>query len=322
MEENKINSPEIFQQKGKKNNRETVEINLGRPNPAFNLVSLKARFRFHQIKQNFSKFDYNSYLRRCKNMYSISSKMSSELDISDIYREEKKNIKDIFDIYQKIEKKMCSNKIRLTKPKQDDSNIKMLKEKSLSAVNLYKSKSNLSRFRITSNDFNSFGNNKRLSSQRMNKNSNNKNKQSKSTYSSNFKGDFSNDFINSKMNDANYRMNKTGKDYILIKKNSFFGDNKDFNKTFGPSLKNQRMISDKKTENIEKNSISNRNKIAEDYGLYNFQTKQMPLSGKSQGLTITNFGAIIYNNSIFRNKGISNFLYDNQSLPLIYNEKY
>ena len=35
-----------------------------------------------------------------------------------------------------------------------------------------------------------------------------------------------------------------------------------------------------------------------------------------------NFGAIIYNNSIFRSRGISNFVYNNQSLPFIYESKY
>ena len=57
-------------------------------------------------------------------------------------------------------------------------------------------------------------------------------------------------------------------------------------------------------------------------GTIELKTKQSPKSGKSTGLTITNFGAIIYNNSIFRNKNISNFLHNNQVLPFIYSSKY
>ena len=329
MEEKKINSPKISPKKRKNNNKEVIEISLGRPNPAYNLVSIKARYRFHQIKQNFSKLDYNAYIRRCKNMYSISSKMSSELDVSDIYHEEKKNINGILDIFHRIDDKISSKRIRLTKFKKDSGKIKMLKEKSLSAINLYKVKPNLSKFRITSNDFSNLSNNINLQSRKLNANKNNnshiKNKKMNSTYCSNFKGDFSNILINSKMNDTNYKIIKKDKDNILIKKNSFFGRTKsNFNKTFSPSFNNKNIILNKKKENIEnKNTnIYNPKKISEEYGLYNFKTKQSPLSGKSTGLTITNFGAIIYNNSIFRNKNISNFLYNNQSLPLIYSSKY
>ena len=82
MEENKINSRQITPKNFKKNIKETVEISLGRPNPAFNLISIKARYRYHQIKNSFSKYDYKAYMRRCKNMYSISSKMSSDRNIS------------------------------------------------------------------------------------------------------------------------------------------------------------------------------------------------------------------------------------------------
>ena len=85
MEENKINSSPISPKKSPKNNKEIIEVEIGRPNPAFNLISIKARYRFHQIKKNFSKNDYKNYMRKCKNMYSISSKMSSEMKMSEIY---------------------------------------------------------------------------------------------------------------------------------------------------------------------------------------------------------------------------------------------
>lgn len=328
MEENKINSRQISPKKSKKNNKEVVEISLGRPNPAFNLVSIKARFRFHQIKENFTKLDYKEYMRKCKNMYSISSKLSSELNMSDILFEEKKNINDILSMYHRIDDKISSKRIRLTKVKKDNPKVKLLKEKSVSAVNLLKEKSSLFKFRITANDFKSHQNNTKLQSQEFhpnkNRNYNNNNEMLRSTYNSNFKGDFSNVFINSKMNNTNYKQNSNQNNHILIKTNSFFEkNNKDFSKTFYPSFNQKKIISNTIFEKKENNNIiSNQKKSYEDFGLYNFKTKQCPLSGKSSGLTITNFGAIIYNNSIFRNKKISNFLYNNQSLPSIYSIKY
>ena len=98
---------------------------------------------------------------------------------------------------------------------------------------------------------------------------------------------------------------------------------KDFNKTINPSLNNANIISNKNLANIE-NIMNNKNikKAGENKELFELKTKQSPKSGKSTGLTITNCGAIIYNNSIFRNKNISNFLHNNQVLPFIYSSKY
>ena len=143
MEENKINSDEIIPKKIKKEKKETVEMRLDQPNPAFNLISLKARYRLQQIKRNFSKGDYNAYIRRCKNMYSISSKMSSEMSISDIYNEEKKNFNDIAAMFQKIYNQVSSKRIKFTKLKRDNNKIKLFKQKSLSQVNFYKNNSDL-----------------------------------------------------------------------------------------------------------------------------------------------------------------------------------
>ena len=329
MEENKINSRQITPKKFKKNDKETVEISLGRPNPAFNLISIKARYRYHQIKNSFSKYDYKAYMRRCKNMYSISSKMSSELNMSEIYHGEKQNIDGILDIYHRIDDKISSKRIRLTKVKKNNPKFKLLKEKSLSAVNILRETPNIDKFKISSNDFDKDGNDIKFQTQKLKENKNrniNNDKKLSSTFSSNFKGDFSNIFINSKMANSNAKLKKKESNNYKIKKNLFFDENKNrFNKTFSPSFKAKKLISNKIQENIE-NDINirdnNPKKKSEDYGLYNFKTKQTPLSGKSTGMTITNFGAIIYNNSIYRNKNISNFLYNNQILPLIYSSKY
>ena len=57
-------------------------------------------------------------------------------------------------------------------------------------------------------------------------------------------------------------------------------------------------------------------------GLFNFKSKQSPISAKSDGITITNYGGIVFNDSFFRKKTISNFLYNNVNLPIIYSSKY
>ena len=199
MEENKINSRQITPKNFKKNIKETVEISLGRPNPAFNLISIKARYRYHQIKNSFSKYDYKAYMRRCKNMYSISSKMSSELNMSEIYHGEKQNIDGILDIYHRIDDKISSKRIRLTKVKKNNPKFKLLKEKSLSAVNILRETPNIEKCKISSNDFDKEGNDIKFQTQKLKENKNrniNNDKKLSSTFSSNFKGDFSNIFIN------------------------------------------------------------------------------------------------------------------------------
>ena len=296
MEENKINSNQITPKKLRKNNKEVVEIEIGRPNPAFNLISIKARYRFHQIKENFSKNEYNNYMRRCKNMYSISSKMSAEMKMSDIYESEKQNIDGILNIYHQLYDKISSKRIRLTKFKKAKPII-LREKKSLSALNIIKEKLNDSKFR-TINNFKNGNDNIKFQTLKINETRTN-DKNLISTFSNNFKGNFSNNMINNKLK------------------------RKDFNKTINPSLNNANIISNKNLENIE-NIMNNKNikKAGENKELFELKTKQSPKSGKSTGLTITNFGAIIYNNSIFRNKNISNFLHNNQVLPFIYSSKY
>ena len=153
MEESKVNnkyySPKNLNKRGKK----ILEIHLGRPNPAFNLVSIKARYRFHQMKNKFNKKDYEAYLRRCKNMYSISSRMSAEMNMSDIYHEEKKNINDIINIYGKIDDKTSSKRIRLNKYKESNLSNNYLKGKSLSELNIFKNGQKASNFRDYYNEF-------------------------------------------------------------------------------------------------------------------------------------------------------------------------
>ena len=324
MEENKINSNQISPKKTKNNNKEIVEIHLGKPNPAFNLVSIKARYRFHLIKENFSKMDYNTYLRKCKNMYSISSKMSAEMNMSDIYHEEKKNIGGIIDIFGKIDDKISSKRIRLTKFKKNYSKMKLLKRKSKSVFNILKENTNEPDLRITNNNLKNYRNNNKSLTQNLysNKDKNemisfNNIKKMSASYSTNFKKDFVKQFNNNKINLANHNL-KNIKLNPTKTKSSFF-EERDIKRVFSREGDNIKIIMNKRAKNTANNTPK---KINELEGLYNFKSKQKPKSGTSAGMTITNFGAIIYNNSIFRSRGISNFVYNNQSLPFIYESKY
>ena len=322
MEENKINSDEIIPKKIKKEKKETVEMRLDQPNPAFNLISLKARYRLQQIKQNFSKGDYNAYIRRCKNMYSISSKMSSEMSISDIYNEEKKNFNDIAAMFQKIYNKVSSKRIKFTKLKRDNNKIKLFKQKSLSQVNFYKNNSDLNfykdefkKYKIIKHKNKSQTDVMKFTAPKLKVHNFNKKNFPKSP-STNFKGDFSNLLINNKMNNTNSNLAKEENKKIHVIENDNINVN---NKSFNFSYKVKKNIINRNLDKIDNNKSK---KVAEFYGIYNSESKQLPLSGKSTGLSITNFGAIIYNNSFFRNKKISNFIHNYQSLPLIYNSKY
>ena len=322
MEENKINSDEIIPKKIKKEKKEIVEMRLDQPNPAFNLISLKARYRLQQIKQNFSKGDYNAYIRRCKNMYSISSKMSSEMSISDIYNEEKKNFNDIAAMFQKIYNKVSSKRIKFTKLKRDNNKIKLFKQKSLSQVNFYKNNSDLNfykdefkKYKIIKHKNKSQTDVMKFTAPKLKVHNFNKKNFPKSP-STNFKGDFSNLLINNKMNNTNSNLAKEENKKIHVIENDNINMN---NKSFNFSYKVKKNIINRNLDKIDNNKSK---KVAEFYGIYNSESKQLPLSGKSTGLSITNFGAIIYNNSFFRNKKISNFIHNYQSLPLIYNSKY
>ena len=326
MEETKNNSCPKSQKKNKNNDKEIIEMHIGRPNPAFNLVSIKARYRLHLIKQNYSKNDYNDYIRRCKNMYSISSKMSSDMNMSDIYYQEKKGISNILNIFKKIDDKVSSNRIRLTKYKKDNSKKKYLKEKSLSAVNIFEDKSKLANLKMTPNKFNNIRNEIKFKTEKISlKNSKdnmfnlNNIKKMNSTFSSNFKSNFSNMNINN--NNINIdNNNQNNKNICLNKtKNSTFEEKKNFGLKFKPLIINKKASMNKSPEYIENDRPK---KVYNLNGLFNFKSKQSPISAKSDGITITNYGGIVFNDSFFRKKTISNFLYNNVNLPIIYSSKY
>ena len=324
MEETKNNSCQNTQKNLKKNDKDFIEINIGPPNPAFNLVSLKARYRLHLIKQNYTKNDYNDYIRKCKNMYSISSKMSSDMNMSDIYNQEKAGINNILNIFRKIDEKTSSSRIRLRKFKKDNSKAKYLKEKSLSALNIFKDYSKLTNLKMTTNKLNTDRNEIKYKTHKINLRKSkddmfnlNNVKKMNSTFSSNFRSNVSNIVIKNIINNNTNQNNNNN--FIKKTKNSSYEEKNNLVKTFNSLIINKKSIMNKIPECIENEKPK---KFYNLTGLYNFKSKQSPISAKSDGITITRYGGIVFNDSFFRKKGISNFLYNKVNLPIIYSYKY
>ena len=334
MEEENKNENKIFSKKKKTpENIEIKEIRLEKMSPGFNLVSLKARHRLNELKNIFSRSEYKEYIRKCKNMYSISSIMNKKYSISDLYLREKYDINDIVSVFNKIDSKLDFKKIKVARVKKDKIN-KDIKQKSKTAINFFiKNNSNLEKFKFNNNLINFYRNkeeNKSLSF-------NNNNKMNYTSYD--VKNNFSNIIndeiaINNKMSKTNYenRNNKSKianykNQYSLIKlKNNYFGDInkiKDFNNNDYPNIfsrnKNAKDNNIYKSENKNYIKLSKLNRNNSDFsGIYNMESKQMPFSCKNNCFNITKFGAIIYNCSMLRNKSIVNFIPNYYNLPIMY----
>ena len=318
-EENKINaiklSLKIDSYKEKNNNF------YKKKNAGFNLVSLKARQRLNYFKQILSKYDYKDYIRKCKNMYSISSSMNNKYSISDLYHREKYDINDIVSVYNKIDNKLDSKKIKLTRIKKD-------KAKNKTSINFFQNISNMENFKSNSNI--------------LNKNRNedistifNSNKINYTSYDGNNRSNFNiNDLpINNQMSKTSYeKINKKSnilnyKTHNLIRnfKNIQFSESKtkNFSSTVYPSLfsnhKNNNIKNHKKEIKINIKP-SKLNRSNSDFGsiIYNLESKKYPLSCKNNSFNVTKFGAIIYNNSMFRNKNLENFVPKYYELPIMY----
>ena len=332
------NDEKISQNKGKSNKKiEIKEIRLGKMSPGFNLVSLKARNRLNIFKQLFSKSEYRDYFRKCKNMYSISSLMNKKFSMNDLYRNEKSNINDIISIYNKIDSKLDSQKIKVINIKKNKIN-KILNNKSLSATNFYKnkidfenSKSNnslLNIIQVMGSTNNGFANN---SINQINSNENsiiNVNNNNKIFRSFNENQNNANNLLINQMTKTTYP-NKNNKLFnykrqLSFRKNYSTNDllkikNKGIIYSSSPptfyNLKHSKvLINNKKGSNSKAESNKNN-----DYeGIYFFQTKQHPKSCINNCFTITQFGGLIHQNSLLRSKKIVDFVPNNSDLPLIY----
>jgi len=325
------NDGKTTRNKGQPNkNIEIKEIRLEKMSPGFNLVSLKARNRLNIFKQLFSKSEYKDYFRKCKNMYSISSLMNKKFSMNDLYHNERSNINDIISVYNKIDSKLDSQKIKVINIKKNKIN-KIYNNKSLSAINFYKNKidfenskannqlmssmnnvfANNSINQMNSNENSKINNsNKLFSSFNENHNNNNLliNQMSKTTYSNKNKN---NTLLNYK-SQLPFRRNYSTNDMYKIK-------NKGISSSSSPptfyNLKHSKALINNREEN---NSKAESNKNNDFERIYFLQGKQYPKSCINNCFTITQFGGLIHKNSILRCKKIVDFVPNNSDLPLIY----
>ena len=335
-EEKKINNKDISKKDNKsKENIEVKEIRLEKMSPGFNFVSLKARHRLNELKNLFSRAEYRDYIRKCKNMYSISSLMNNKYSISDLYLREKNDINNIISVFNKIDSKLDSQKIKVMTIKKNKIK-NMLKEKAKSSINFFKNNSNYELYKSNINIINQNNNNNNneennsLSS--INKNINYNSYDAKNNMSNNIY-EASTNIQMSKITYDNKNKNKNKKNNILnyktqysfrnIKNGNFLKNihnkTKDFSRTKNSFIRNNQVINDSKNE-INNNIKSKLSRSYSDFNGINFQAKQYPLSCKNNDFNITKFGAIIYNHSMFRTKNIVNFLPKNYNLPLLYNK--
>ena len=350
-EENKINErytiKTIYKYNKYKRPNELKEVHLKKKSPGFNLVSLKARHRLNIFKQILSKYEYKDYIRKCKNMYSISSLMNNQYSMSDLYLSERSNMPDIINLYNKIDSKLGLKKIKFGKIKKI-KNINSNKNKlSLSGTNIfgnYSTKNEMSKDFSQINKRESFSESKKnfffqrkykrikticynvkkvdLFSLRdkIRRNSlNDRSMNIKTTYK--LQKLLSENNIKNKIlsyNDENsLKDNKNKNDNSSKKIHSYNGPN---NMAFSPLLPKFKIRDKNNTKNKSYNKIILKEKPNNDLNaIKSIKLKKFPLSNKNRCYSITHFGAIIYNNSIFRNKGIERFLPQYDNLPLLYN---
>ena len=351
-EENKINErykiKTIFKYNKYKRPNELKEVRLKKKSPGFNLVSLKARHRLHIFKQILSKYEYKDYIRKCKNMYSISSLMNNQYSMSDLYLSERSNMPDIINLYNKIDSKLGLKTLKFGKMKKikkiNDSNKNKLSFSGKNIFGNYSTKNEISEDSSQINKRESFSESKKnFFFQRKNKrikticynvkkldlfslrdktrrNSfNEKSMNIKTTYK--LQKLLSENNIKNKIlsyNDENsLKDNKKNDDNSSKKIHTYNGPN---NMAFSPLLPKFKIRDKKNIKNKSYNKILLKEKPNNDLNaITRIKLNKFPLSNKNRCYSITHFGAIVYNNSIFRNKGIERFLPQYDKLPLLYN---
>jgi hypothetical protein len=330
---------------------EIKEVCLNKKNPEFNLVSLKARHRLNIFKKIFSKHEYKDYIRKCKNMYSISSLMNNHCSLSDLYNSERINIPEIINLYNKIDINLDQRKITLKKIRNNKYNLKNINDFNKNNI-MSLSDTNLLGNNCTNNEFNNLIKGVSLSESKNNffdKSKNdriktlcynvkksdflalksrnniihlntrsNDNKNNSTYYSSNdnkIKNKIY-DYNDSNILNANYMSDNNKSNSSKKYNNNYFGRNNKIFRAFFPKYKISETKKNKKINIIEK-KIEKTND-ADFKTMLNIKSANFPLSNKYKGYSITHFGAIKYNNSIFRNKGIENYLPDYYNLPILY----
>ena len=348
IEENKLNEKNTIKNASKYNIPEGIKQNfLKKKNPGFNLVSLKARQRLNLFKKILSKYEYKDYIRKCKNMYSISSVMNNNYSISELYLSERKNMPDILKLYNKIDSKLNPNKLKYKKINKSIINNSIRSNRdnmSLSHTNVFENNNPNNEMikcdnKNASSSENSFQR-KNLRNKTINYNMKKLNfftfrpnlkrksfienlsnrKLSKNIYYkiANFNEDSS---MDKKLNNSNKKSLNSLNNNILFK--SIPSERSPNNISFSPLLpkfKTSRAINEK-NKNIYINKLKLKKICFNDFKEPNngLKIKQYPLSTKNKDFTITHYGAIIYKNSILRNKAIENLLPQYYNLPILYN---
>ena len=305
---------------------EIKEVSLEKKNPGFNLVSLKARNRLNLFKKVLTKYEYKDYIRKCKNMYSISSLMNNHYSMSDLYNTEKANIPDIIYLFNKIDDKLESKKVKFKIFKKN--NIKNIQDNTSLYNNNENNNFNNELIKLHNNDNISKIKNNQESKEFLSKNnliyfSSNKNNQNNSCEFP--KNNIMNKTTSQIQKNKNENKRKNYNNSVKLKNHNIsminirsYGnpENTVYNnillnvksKNKGINEKNIKKIIDKKYFND-----SHKNKSP------NLKLFSMP--NRNGSYSITHFGGIIYNNSLYRNKSIENFLPNYCNLPLLYNKK-
>ena len=123
---------------------------------------------------------------------------------------------------------------------------------------------------------------------------------------------------NIKDNESDYFKKKLNSNNIFFK--SIQSDRSPNNISLSPLISKYKI----KKINSEKNKTIFNERIKKLQFKYNNEIRNkniIPFSTKNKNFSITHYGAIIYNNSILRKKGIENFLPNYYNLPLLYNTK-
>jgi hypothetical protein len=257
--------------------------------------------------------------------------MSKKFSMNDLYHNEKNNINDIVSVYNKIDSKLDSQKIKVINIKKNKIN-KIFNNKSLSAINFYKNKIGLESSKSNNQVFGSpnkgFVNN---SMNQMNDYENSKTNNNNKVFSSfnDYQNNCNNLLINQKSK-AIYS-NKSKNNLLLNYKsqlsfrrknstnNLYKIKNKGITNSSSPptfyNLKHSKVLINKRKKSNSKDESYKNN----DYeGVIFMQTKQHPKSCINNCFTITQFGGLIHQNSLLRSKHIVDFVPNNYELPLIY----
>lgn len=312
-------------------------------NPGFNMVSLKARQRLNLFKQLLSKYEYKDYIRKCKNMYSISSAMNNHYSMNDLYLKEKEIIPELINIFNRIDSKFFPKKVfhKKTKIKNSDSfslsaSIFFQKNNSLNIKNnkVENNNKNLNENKIILSYQRKTMRNKTIGFNKKNLDflifgNNIKRKSFNSIDIKNLIHDvtpvhqiFKDENINNDNIQFNNNNNKNISNSLEKKNNSSLKSERSPNNiSFSPILPRFKVkVNHKKNNNI--NRLKLKTKFQNDSkDIKGITLKYYPLSNKNKNFSITRYGGIIYTNSILRNKGIDNFLPNYYSIPFLHKNK-